>query len=574
MGSGSRNNGDTGLAVSGVRLRGGDGDGGTEQGGAEELRLPAGSLTLIWGPNGAGKTVLLEKLAGLRDPEGLSVRFGAEPLWISRGRRRRLNPMALLKYAYAAQSPEQALFRGSLEEEMAFSSRPFRKLREPSSSFDDALEAVGWDRSWLERDPYRMSGGERRRAALACLFATPAPWLLLDEPTAGLDRDGHEKLARHLTRLKEEGRGILLVSHDSDWALPLADRVLLVHPGGQLRYCSAEALVTRPEWLLEAGLPIPSWLKVVSGIWQNGEGEAREPLSRLWDPAVAADRISDGGLIFDAAAEFRDGSVADPGKTAETAVPARREPAASHRLGGFDPRAVWLGYMLVSAGLFSLSGWWGLLAGGGIVAALLFSFRIPLLRWKGLIAGFAYFAVALASFAAIASPLTETGRLGWDAEAFTGTLFPFARTMSVLLIGLGLPIVMTPLTLRRALEQMTSRHGRTTPFWQRILLTVALTIRFVPVLLAEWERFGRIYLARGKVTARTPWTLARRLKEVALPFLLSLFRLGDEVATALESRGVRRDVHPTPGPRLRWRWKDTAFSAGAAAIAAGMWLLG
>src|SRR5690606_19040174 len=108
-------------------------------------------------------------------------------------------------------------------------------------------------------------------------------------------------------------------------------------------------------------------------------------------------------------------------------------------------------------------------------------------------------------------------RIGWDPAVFTGTLFPFARTFIVLLIGLGVPLMMTSLSLRRALVQLVPVGRRVPAFWQRIVLTVTLTIRFVPVLLSEWERYGRIFLSRGKSAGRTPGSMIRKLRDIALP---------------------------------------------------------
>ncbi|MBW5444485.1 ATP-binding cassette domain-containing protein [Cohnella sp. CFH 77786] len=553
------------LTIGGLRGLDGEEDG---RASALSLTLVPGTLTLVIGPNGAGKTVFLEKTAGLREPEGMTVHYGAEPLWI-RGKwtgKARLNPKALSRCGYAGQSPEQGLFLRSLEEEIRYSLRPYAK--EPSldaaSLTSRALEAVGWDSSWLPKDPYRMSGGERRRAALAALFATPAPWLLLDEPTAGLDREGHRKLADHLSALKREGRGILLVSHDSDWALPLADRILLLHPSGEIADCRPEELIANPDMLVSVGLEVPAWMRIVRMAWMAGGGG----LERWWKPADAAE-----ALVVGSEAGGNRG-VEIPGQPVTGTSDRRiREPRSHlHPLTRYDPRAIWLGYALLSAGLFSLSTWRGLLAGAAIVGLVLTVARIPLVRWKGMILGFVYFGTALAAWAALDFTPANGGPVGWDFEVFTDTLFPFARTLAVLLIGLGVPLVMTPLSLRRALEQLAIRQGRVSAFWQRVVLTVTLTVRFVPVLLAEWERFGRIFVSRGKVTGASPRSWFRRLRGITLPLMLALFRLADDAAIALESRGVRGDVQPTRGSRLQWRWRDTAFAAGAAALAVMLWL--
>jgi energy-coupling factor transport system permease/ATP-binding protein len=533
-----------------------------------ELLLESGTLTLVMGPNGAGKTSWLEKLAGLRDPEGLKIRYGVEPL---RRRRKfrpgwRLNPVALLQYGYASQSPEEALFARSVKEELLYSLGPYARSlgsEGQKAEMNQAVEAVGFDSSWLQRDPFRMSGGERRRTALASLFVTPAPWLLLDEPTAGLDREGHERVAGHLQQLRQDGRGIILVSHDSDWALPLADQVLILHSSGEFRRCRVEELVDHLEWIEEAGLQVPVWLRVVRQARYSGV-----PLERLWNPTEAADAIAELENFDELGERIGEEKASSPANDPGIVKAGRPFATIAHRLTRFDPRAVWLSYAIVAAGLFSLSTWLGMAVGVLLVFGLLLAGNVSLRRWMGVIGNFVYFGLIVSCFAGVVSH--GDGRL-WDKEAFTGTLFPFARTLLVLLIGLALPLVMTPLSLRRSLEQLVSWRGKTTAFWQKFILTVMIMMRFVTVLLAEWERFGRIFLARGKETGKSPRVLVRRLWGVALPFMLALFRLGDDVATSLESRGVRMNIKPTRGTHLNWKWADTALIAGAAILSGVLW---
>jgi energy-coupling factor transport system permease/ATP-binding protein len=97
-------------------------------------------------------------------------------------------------------------------------------------------------------------------------------------------------------------------------------------------------------------------------------------------------------------------------------------------------------------------------------------------------------------------------------------------------------------------------------------------MRFVPVLLSLWERFTRIFLARGKSISKKPWLAVRRLKDVSLPFLLGLFRLADEVTLALESRGVGIHQRPTQATRLKWRLGDYGLVVGALTVGIGLWL--
>jgi energy-coupling factor transporter ATP-binding protein EcfA2/energy-coupling factor transporter transmembrane protein EcfT len=532
------------------------------------LRLAPGTITLIMGPNGVGKTTLLEKLAGLRPPEKLQVTYGSEPLWQkSKLGKLKLNVEALRQYSYASQSPEDGLFARRLQEELDYSLRPFLLTEEEKEARrSTALSAVGWDFSWLVRDPYLMSGGERRRSALASVFVAPTPWLLLDEPTSGLDGAGHGVIAHQLVEMKESGVGIVLISHDSDWALPLADTVLLLNPNGSLRVCSRDQLLACPEWLEETGMKVPHWLEIAHLMWCCGVSA-----DKLWNPVEAAREQAEAWGYRVVQRVVEEDHRIGKNEAAKASLVRGRQVRGSkqHRLTGFDPRSVWLAYILLSTGVFLLSTWLTLAVGAAAVGALLAAGRISLRRWRGVIVNYAVFSVVTSAVFAVS---VGGGKASYYGEAFVGTLFPFVRTMLVLLLGLAIPLVMTPLSLRRSLVQMVTFKGKTPQWAQRVILIITLMLRFVPVLLDMWERFVRIFLARGKTITRSPIALSRLLRDVSLPFLLALFRLGDEVALALESRGVGFHLNPTQATQLKWRIRDYGLVLGAVTLAVGLWL--
>ncbi len=565
------------LLIDGIDWHLGDEDEGKHR--SSGLRLAAGSITLLMGPNGAGKTTLLEKLAGLRPPEGMRVRYGSEPLWHDkRFGKLRLNDEALRQYSYACQSPEEGLFARSLREELDYSLRPYKLPEaEREERRGNALSAVGWDSSWQARDPYMMSGGERRRSALASVFVTPAPWFLLDEPTAGLDGSGHERVAKQLLKLRTSGKGILLVSHDSDWALPLTDSAMLLSVDGSVRLCTREQLLMHPEWLEETGMKVPEWLKMAHLLWRNGVApekvwnpvDAAAEQVKIWKEAIVG-QIEDKATVSLVEDKFAEVQVeSEDTKLARIVKGPSVRASKQHRLKGFDPRSVWLTYVLLSTGLFFLSDWISIMVGSVLVFVLLTAGNVSLRRWRGVIVNFAVFSIVTSVIFAWGANV-GSGFIDWGA--FSGTLFSFAKTMLVLLLGLAIPLVVTPLSLRRSLEQMITVRGRTPEWAQRFILTVALMMRFVPVLLALWERFVRIFLARGKSISGNPWAIGRRLRDVSLPFLLALFRLGDEVALALESRGVGFHPNPTRAMRLKWRSRDYGLVIGGLVLAAGLWL--
>ncbi|WP_274650744.1 ATP-binding cassette domain-containing protein [Paenibacillus humicola] len=608
--------------------------------GAGELRLKPGTITVLLGPNGAGKTRLLETAAGLVESGGIRVSYGQEPIRITPRpgfRGSRLNAAALLSYGYACQSPEEQLFCRSVEEELRYVLKPFR-LNEPERErrIEAALAAVGWDSGWLQRDPYLMSGGERRRAALACLFAVPAAWLLLDEPTSGLDAAGCAIVGRQLEACAAAGQGVLLVSHESDWALALADVVLLMSPEGGIRRCGRNDLLAHPERFGQCGMSVPVWLQAARSFWLAGV-----PADCVWQPDDLASAAPTLGQASASAGEGfgrteerpvlagavpvpdaeparrtgtgseRAGAVsvpdAEPARRAgtgpeRTGTPAAAEEArprtaadaylpdeaasagsaapsaAGHRaaaspspLAAYDPRSVWLAYLLVSAAVLSQRTWLGIAVSALAVTAIAAAFRIPLRRWRGAITALAIFTLMLSLFAGI-----EIGRGGlmFAVEPFLASLNSLIRPWLAMLLGLGLPLAVTPLRLRRSLERLFAPRGRV-PLWaQRLILAVTLLLRFIPVLLSEWERFARIAAARGKDPRRSWRGAAGRLRDIATPFLLALFRLGEQAALALESRGVGRRPYPLVSRSRLWRPRDSALAAGSAAAAFLLWLLG
>jgi energy-coupling factor transport system ATP-binding protein len=361
-----------------------------------------------------------------------------------------------------------------------------------------------------------------------------------------------------LAYLRESGKGIVLVSHDSDWAMALADGVLLLSRDGSLRSCSRNELLEHPEWLEDTGMLIPDWLRVANLLWRSGVSS-----DKIWNPAAVANAWPTAPIRSEGMLEKGEEAASSQ---SETVV--RTEEKKSHRLKGFDPRSVWLSYVLISTGLLALADWVALGVGGLIVCLLLYAGRVSLKRWHSMILSFVIFSVLTSAIFAWGA----SGEGGaFEGGAFLGTLLTFTRTLFILLLGLAIPLVMSPLSLRRALEQLLTFRGKLPKRAQQLTLIVALMMRFVPVLLELWERFVRIFLSRGKSISRNPIAIGRRLRDVSIPFLLALFRLGDEVTLALESRGVGLDARPTQGTRLRWKKRDYGFVLGALALAVGLW---
>ncbi len=191
------------------------------------LTIAAGASVALLGPTGSGKSTLLQLIRGLLTPDAGRVTLsGAAPSDQDYGARQR-------EVGLVFQTPELQLFAATAADDVAFGPR---QLGWPPGEVDAAvaraLELVGLpEPSFGRRHPYSLSGGEQRRLALAGVLAMRPRLLLLDEPFVSLDPAGRRDLAAVLERLKGEGSGIVLATHDVDQAWALCDERLVLADG-------------------------------------------------------------------------------------------------------------------------------------------------------------------------------------------------------------------------------------------------------------------------------------------------------------------------------------------------------
>jgi energy-coupling factor transporter ATP-binding protein EcfA2 len=185
------------------------------------LQIRPGEITALMGRNGAGKTTILKLIVGLLKPGRGSVEtLGLET------RRTSLDQMSQLM-GYVPQQPDVLLFADTVQGELDFTRRAHHL--QPDGA--DLLARLGLA-PYRESDPRDLSVGERQRVALAAVLAANPQALILDEPTRGLDYLQKEVLVRILRGLRDEGRTVILATHDVELAAQLADRVVLLGDGG------------------------------------------------------------------------------------------------------------------------------------------------------------------------------------------------------------------------------------------------------------------------------------------------------------------------------------------------------
>ena len=190
------------------------------------MTADAGETIALMGPNGCGKSTLLNLLNGLIFPEEGHYFVCGEEITEKALRDGRFSKRFHQRLGYVFQNAEAQLFCASVWDEVAFGpSQMGLSDEEVKRRTEDTLELVGI-RALSERVPYHLSGGEKRKAAIACILSMNPEALILDEPMAGLDRKSREWLISFLLQLKKTGKTMILSTHDEEFAARVADRVV------------------------------------------------------------------------------------------------------------------------------------------------------------------------------------------------------------------------------------------------------------------------------------------------------------------------------------------------------------
>ena len=189
-----------------------------------DLFISRGEFLLICGPNGSGKTTLLRVLAGLLKPTSGSIQFhGLDPSHHPR----KIRTMMGLVF----QDPDSQILGETVREDVAFGPENLGLTSmEVNDRVDWALHKMGIE-NLAEKPCYLLSGGEKRRVALAGVIAMKPQVILFDEPFANLDLQGIQEIIRYMVQLHREGHTLILTTHDVEKVGPLADRMAVLVDG-------------------------------------------------------------------------------------------------------------------------------------------------------------------------------------------------------------------------------------------------------------------------------------------------------------------------------------------------------
>ncbi len=219
------------------------------------LEIHKGEFLALVGPSGSGKTTLMQHLTGLLKPESGQILVNEQNIWekgFSFTELRR-------KIGLVFQFPETQLFEDSVYKDVAFGPRNLGfPENEVCDRVKDAIQNVGLDfNKYKNRIPFRLSEGEKRRVAIAGVLALQPEFLVLDEPTAGLDYLGVQAVTGLLQGYHAQGKTILLISHNLDLVAALVARVVVIS-GGEIQFDGLKSELFQNQSLLHSiGLSIP-----------------------------------------------------------------------------------------------------------------------------------------------------------------------------------------------------------------------------------------------------------------------------------------------------------------------------
>lgn len=219
------------------------------------LALPKSQRAGLVGANGAGKTTLLSLIAGLLPPQEGTVRVGGAPpsLAAPKVQQRRLG--------YVFQDPDDQLFMPTVQEDVAFGPRNDGLPEgEVALRVRQALEQTG-TLHLKDRFTWKLSGGEKRAVAIAAVLACQPEFLVLDEPTAGLDPRSRRSL---MGLLKTLPQGCLIASHDMDFILSVCERTVVLQAGAIAAEGPTDELLRNQPLLEACGLELPLALQCLS----------------------------------------------------------------------------------------------------------------------------------------------------------------------------------------------------------------------------------------------------------------------------------------------------------------------
>ena len=224
------------------------------------FQVERGEFIGVIGPTGSGKSTLMQQLNGLLKPTSGQVLLDGVDIWSDK----KLTRQARFRVGLVFQYPEYQLFEETVYKDIAFGPRNMGLSKEEiDRRVREAADFVGLTEEQLKVSPFDLSGGQKRRVAIAGVIAMEPEVLILDEPTAGLDPEGRAEILANIERYRREMNAtIMMVSHSMEDVARMTDRLLVLCGSRIAMEGTPSQVFDRAEELVEMGLSIPQVTQV------------------------------------------------------------------------------------------------------------------------------------------------------------------------------------------------------------------------------------------------------------------------------------------------------------------------
>lgn len=232
------------------------------------LSIEKGEFIGIMGHTGSGKSTLVQMLNGLMKPTSGQVLLDGEDIWANPKDIRKIR----FKVGMVFQYPEYQLFEETVAKDIAFGPTNMGKSgAELEKAVNDAARFTGLKDELLEKSPFDLSGGEKRRAAIAGVIAMNPEVLVLDEPTAGLDPMGRDVLLSQIMQYhKERKNTVILVSHSMEDIARVADKIIVMNKSNLVTFDKTKEVFSKGRELEKIGLRVPQITKIMLDLREKG----------------------------------------------------------------------------------------------------------------------------------------------------------------------------------------------------------------------------------------------------------------------------------------------------------------
>ena len=521
------------------------------------LDIYRGEFLGIIGHTGSGKSTLIQHLNGLLKPTTGRILLGGKDIWADPKKIRDVRFRVGLVFQY----PEYQLFEETVYRDIAFGPTNMGLSKEDiDRRVRESARFAGLSEELLEKSPFALSGGQKRRVAIAGVIAMEPEVLVLDEPSAGLDPQGREELLANIRAFhRERGTTVVLVSHSMEEIAKNVDRIVVLSDSHVLMSGYAARGLCPRRRTDERGTR-----RAAGHAHRHGAARKRTchfarclHRRRVEQRACRAQERGRQKMLKDITL-----GQYFPGDT------------LAHKL---DPRTKLLVTVLYIVALFTAKSY---LAYGLLVLTLVVAVRISRVSVKALFKGLKPVLFIIA-FTAVLNLFYTPGREIWHFWIFRMTLegVRAAVTMmlriTLLIMGTFLLTYTTsPIRLTDGLENLLGPLKAIKLPVHELAMMMSIALRFIPTLIEETDKIMSAQKARGAdFETGSLMQRAKALVPLLVPLFVSAFRRADELATAMECRCYHGGEGRTKLNVLRYQTRDYLVLAFYAALVAAVIVL-